>query len=141
LQHIFFSAILRAATICGRANYTFHLVNLYQDQRIMKRILLVFLCFFWITAFAACEKAAPTDDQAFCTSFEKAASCYCSSSLPAGMCGDMDTLYARMIFTFGTLETACALQKYTSQEDCVSDWNCYRKGISSHGRTCLHACQ
>jgi hypothetical protein len=107
----------------------------------MKRVLLVFLCFFWVTGFAACEKAAPTDEIAFCDSFKAAATCYCASSLPAGMCGDMKALYERMLLTFRTLEIACTLQRYTSKEECVADWNCYLKGISSYGRTCLRACQ
>lgn len=86
----------------------------------------------------ACGSALPTNNVNFCSSFEKVAPCYCTSSgLPSGMCQDMDALYKRMIAVFGTLKKACEYQKYTSTQDCVDNWTCYRfGGVDSRGRWC-----
>ena len=103
----------------------------------MKRIGASLL--FCINSFAfACSNALPTDNPNFCVSFKTAATCYCiSSGLPAGMCQDMNALYNRMIGIFGTLQKACEFQKYTSVQDCMDNWNCYRfGGIDSRGRLC-----
>ena len=49
----------------------------------------------------------------------------------------MNSLYDRMITMFGSLETACALQPYTTPQDCMDNWNCYRLGrTDSRGRIC-----
>lgn len=98
-----------------------------------------------VLAFA-CPNAVATDDVNFCTSFKSVATCYCTSSgLPSGMCQNMNSLYNRMIIIFGSLQKACEYQHYTSTEDCLNNWNCYRNGgIDSRGKICSStklACQ
>ena len=111
----------------------------------MKKLLVAFMCFMNISAFA-CVIAQPTDDIRFCSSFKTAATCYCTSSgLPSGMCQDMKALYGRMMVIFGSLQKACEYQHYTSTQDCVDNWNCYlRGGVDSRGKSCnvnQSACQ
>lgn len=111
----------------------------------MKGFFVAMLCFFCIQGFA-CVNALPTNDINFCSSFKAAATCYCTSSgVPAGMCQNMHALYGRMMSMFGSLERACGFQHYTSQQDCVDNWNCYLQGGSdSQGRACSsnhNACQ
>ena len=103
----------------------------------IKRIIVVLMYFFSMSAFS-CSNALPTNDVNFCPSFKSVATCYCTSSgLPAGMCQDMNALYNRMISVFGTLRKACEYQHYTSTQDCIDNWNCYRLGgIDSRGRLC-----
>ena len=100
----------------------------------MATLFLLNSCVFAL----ACSKAVPTDSPKFCGSFKTAAICYCTSSgLPAGMCQDMDSLYKRMIGVFGTLQKACEYQKYTTTQDCINNWNCYRfGGNDSTGKLC-----
>lgn len=90
------------------------------------------------TAFAACTNAVPTDNPNFCASFKSSAICQCiAHGLPSVMCQDMNMLYARLISVFGSLRKACEYQKYTSVEDCMDSWNCYRQGgVDSRGRIC-----
>ena len=104
----------------------------------MIKVFFTAVFFFFSTLALACNRAAPTDSPQFCTSFKAAASCYCTSSgLPTGMCQDMNALYSRMLFIFGTLQRACEYQKYTSTQDCIDNWNCYlRGGIDSKGKLC-----
>ncbi len=53
------------------------------------------------------------------------------------MCQDMNALYNRMIAVFGSLQKACAFQHYTSTQDCIDNWTCYRQGgVDSRGRAC-----
>ncbi len=111
----------------------------------MRRFLAVLMYFFSLAAFS-CSNAVPTDSPNFCASFKTVAPCYCTSSgLPSMMCQDMNVLYARMISVFGTLKKACEYQKYTSPQDCIDNWNCYRNGgVDSRGRICSSnrkACQ
>lgn len=103
----------------------------------IKRIFVVCLYFFSLSAFS-CSSALPTDHVNFCSSFKTAATCYCTSSgLPAGMCQDMNALYNRLISVFGSLQKACEYQRYTTTQDCMDNWNCYRfGGVDSHGRLC-----
>ncbi|CAM4393251.1 MAG: hypothetical protein LEGION0403_FIIPPAGN_00773 [Legionella sp.] len=103
----------------------------------VRKIFAVLMCFVSISAFA-CNNAVPTDNPGFCPSFKTAAICYCQASgLPAGMCQDMRMLYARLISVFGSLQKACEYQKYTSVQDCMDNWNCYRLGgADSRGRIC-----
>lgn len=111
----------------------------FMRMKMIKRIFATVLCLLSSSIFAlACSKAVPTDNPNFCASFKTAATCYCTSSgLPAGMCQDMDALYNRMIGVFGTLEKACLFQKYTSPQDCMNNWNCYRfGGKDSTGKLC-----
>jgi hypothetical protein len=105
----------------------------------IRRIFAVLLCFFSVSTFAfACNKALPTDNPNFCSSFKTAAICYCTSSgLPPMMCQDMKMLYARLISVFGSLQKTCEYQKHTSTQDCMDNWNCYRLGgVDSHGKAC-----
>lgn len=111
----------------------------------IKKIGMIFLFFYYISGFA-CSNALPTDNPGFCASFKAVAICYCTNSgLPAGMCQDMNALYSRMMVVFGTLQRACEYQKYTTPQDCMDNWNCYRRGGSdSRGRLCSgtqNACQ
>lgn len=97
-------------------------------------------------AVASCPNALPVDNANFCPSFKSVATCYCTSSgLPSFMCQNMNTLYGRMMSIFGSLQKACEYQKYTSTEDCINNWNCYRLGgVDSHGNICsstYKACQ
>jgi hypothetical protein len=94
----------------------------------------------------ACNNALPTDHIDFCPSFKNVAICYCTSSgLPSGMCQDMNALYNRLMSVFGTLRKACEYQHYTSTQDCMDNWNCYRLGgTDSQGKICSStyaACQ
>ena len=112
----------------------------------INRIFVIFICFFSVSAFAysdalpaiACPNALPTNDVNFCSSFKSVATCYCTSSgLPSGMCQDVNALYNRMISVFGSLQKACEYQHYTSTQDCMDNWNCYRLGgVDSRGRLC-----
>lgn len=103
----------------------------------IKQIFAFFIYFCSFSAFS-CINALPTDNVNFCPSFKTAAVCYCTSSgLPGGMCQDMNTLYNRMLSVFGSLQKACEYQKYTSTQDCMDNWNCYRLGgVDSRGRRC-----
>ncbi|WP_173236757.1 hypothetical protein [Legionella antarctica] len=103
----------------------------------IKRIFGVCMYLFSLSVFS-CPGALPTDHVNFCASFRTAATCYCTSSgLPAGMCQDMTALYNRLIGVFGSLQKACEYQRYTTTQDCMDNWNCYRLGgIDSHGRLC-----
>lgn len=77
----------------------------------------------------SCPRAQPSDSAGFCSSFKFAAQCHCKSSgLPAGMCSDMNLLYARMISVFGSLQRACEFQHDTSKADCMDSWSCYLHG-------------
>lgn len=110
----------------------------------MKQILGLFFGFFFLSnaVFAQevldCPRALPTNSPGFCASFRTAAVCYCTSSgLPAGMCQNMKALYERMILVFGSLQRACEHQKYTTTQDCIDNWQCYKLGGSdSQGRLC-----
>jgi hypothetical protein len=106
----------------------------------MKKIFTLFLCIFSLSCFAssnithyslhACSIAPPTTDPTFCSAFKKIAQCHCQEDghLPAGMCQDMNTIYSRMIATFGSQDAACRWQKDTPYQECMDDWNCYRLG-------------
>ncbi|MDI1351336.1 MAG: hypothetical protein PSV35_00985 [bacterium] len=121
----------------------------------IKKIWVLLFCFFSIAGFAnstplitdfACPAAQPTNSTGFCASFKTAAICYCTSAgLPAGMCQNISTLYNRMLAIYGSLENACASQRYTTKQDCIDNWNCYRLGgIDSQRRSCSatkKACQ
>jgi hypothetical protein len=110
----------------------------------MIRIFALIVCFFSASTFA-CTNALPTNDVSFCASFRVAATCYCSEKIPSGMCQNMETLYNRMIAMYGSLQNACARQQHTTQQDCVDNWTCYRRGgIDSQGKSCSSnqkACQ
>jgi hypothetical protein len=113
----------------------------------LKMIGVALLLFINSSVFAfACSNALPTDNPGFCSSFKSVATCYCTNSgLPSGMCQDMNALYNRMIGMFGSLQKACEFQHYTTTQDCVDNWNCYRLGgVDSRGRLCSsnrNACQ
>ena len=103
----------------------------------IKGLVAFVICLMSFSSFA-CDHALPTDDVNFCSSFKSVAPCYCTSSgVPANMCQDMNVLYQRMISMFGSLQRACNFQRYTSPQDCIDNWNCYRMGgIDSRGRLC-----
>jgi len=103
----------------------------------MKKIFIAMM-FFISTESFSCNNALPTDDPNFCSSFKSVATCYCTSSgLPSGMCQNMNTLYARMISIFGSLQKACEYQTSTTPQDCVNNWNCYLNGgVDSFGKSC-----
>ena len=102
--------------------------------RMIRRTFAGLMCLFSVSTFS-CGNAVPTNDVNFCASFKKVATCYCTSSgLPAGMCQDMNMLYARMVSVYGSLDKACAAQPYTTKQDCLDNWNCYRLGgVDSRG--------
>lgn len=113
----------------------------------IKRIFISLICILCISVsaysddlpgFAACANAVPTNDVNFCSSFKTVAICYCTASgLPSGMCQNMNSLYDRMMTVFGSLQKACEYQRYTTVQDCMDNWNCYRLGgIDSRGRSC-----
>lgn len=87
---------------------------------------------------AACNVALPTNNPNFCASFKSVAQCYCTNSgLDAGYCENIATLGKRMVDYFGSIETACWYQKYTSTQDCIDNWHCYLNGgVDSMGRAC-----
>lgn len=104
----------------------------------MRIIGIILACIVSVSAFA-CERAAPTTDKGFCASFKKVAICHCMKSLPNSVCSNisMETLYNMMVARYGSMETACKKQSDTSQQDCIDNWNCYRKGgKNSHGGLC-----
>ena len=90
------------------------------------------------SAVFACPSALPSNDPNFCSSFHKAAECYCTSSgLPLRMCNNMTLLYQRMIASLGSLENACRFQIHTSTQECIDEWVCYRNGgTNSRGELC-----
>lgn len=104
----------------------------------IKKTIIACMSFISISCYASCPAALPTNDVNFCSSFRTAATCYCTSSgLPSGMCQDMNALYNRMISMFGSLQRACEYQHNTSAQECMDDWNCYRRGgLDSMGRAC-----
>ena len=85
-----------------------------------------------------CPKSRPSNDNKFCSSFEEAASCHCSTSgLPKNMCQDMETVYQRMLIVFSTQQQACEYQQNTPTQRCIDNWNCYRLGgKDSEGHPC-----
>jgi hypothetical protein len=120
---------------------------LSMEIKMLKGAVLSIICFFAVGSFAApvCPDALPTNNPGFCDSFKIAAKCHCKKSgLPTGMCNDTELLYRRLIAAWGSLENICASQKYTSKQECVDDWNCYRLGgRNSKGQLCSstgHSC-
>lgn len=102
-----------------------------------KKIYLAALISVFSSFSFACGPALPTDNPSFCASFKSVAQCYCSNSLPAGMCTDMNQLVSRLMAVYGSLENACRAQKYTTAVDCMDNWNCYLNGgVDSRGRIC-----
>lgn len=102
-----------------------------------KRIFAVFIYFCSFSVFS-CTNALPTNNPGFCPSFKVAAVCYCTASgVPSSMCQNMTILYHTMKARFGTLKRACEHQNYTTTQDCIDNWNCYRQGgTNSRGERC-----
>ncbi len=103
----------------------------------MKKYLIVLLACLWsflpvIASAAPCQGAVEASDPGFCSSFVKAAKCYCNdrvgSVVGMTMCKDMDTIYARMMSWYGSVQSACKDQKNTTPEICKDNWNCYLVG-------------
>jgi hypothetical protein len=102
----------------------------------MKKILVVCMYFFSVSAFA-CGNSLPTNDPNFCHSFQEVAKCHCNARGVPGYCRDMPTIYSSMKAIFGSLEAACKFQHDVSPQECVNDWNCYfTGGKDSLGRKC-----
>jgi hypothetical protein len=103
----------------------------------LKKIYLAALMYGFSTFAFSCGVAVPTNDPSFCASFKGVAQCYCSTSLPIGMCGDMNQLVSRLKAVYGSLENACRAQKFTTPVDCMDNWNCYLNGgVDSRNRIC-----
>ncbi|MDX1900523.1 MAG: hypothetical protein SFW66_00790 [Gammaproteobacteria bacterium] len=85
-----------------------------------------------------CTPAAESNDPGFCPSFKAAVECYCvAKGLPDAMCKNTDLIYEKMVATWGSLETACRMQKDSTQQECMNDWICYRSGgTDTQGRSC-----
>ncbi|HHF7346515.1 TPA: hypothetical protein ACPSKE_002079 [Legionella feeleii] len=109
----------------------------------IRKFFIVITAYLFVQTAMACDRAVPTNDANFCSSFKSVAACYCTSSgLPSGMCQDVRKLYARLLIIYGSLQTACDRQKYTTSQDCMDNWNCYLFGkVNSPGRICSKACQ
>lgn len=111
--------------------------------------LLVLFCSFSsliANAQSSCPQALSNTHASFCPSFKAVAKCHCTESgLPSGMCEDMNALYNRMMYIFGSLQKVCEYQHDTSVQTCIDDWNCYRLGgKNSQGKLCSstgRACQ
>lgn len=114
----------------------------------MKKVLVFLMFFVNISCFAAtntqpslaaplpekmilqvCQRAVPTSDPAFCTSFKASAYCHCHDEhgMPPILCNDMGRLLQIMILTYGSLSNACSprVQKDVPQQECIDDWNYY----------------
>lgn len=103
----------------------------------IKKLWIVVACLFSISTFA-CTKSLPTNNPKFCSSFKKAATCYCvEEGLPEEACQDLHELHKMMVGIFGTIEAVCENQSFTNKEDCENGWNCYiNGGTDSAGRAC-----
>jgi hypothetical protein len=109
-------------------------------------IASIFLSSFFSVSSMACPGATEINGSGFCSSFQIAAQCHCTSSgLPSGMCNNMNLLYDRMVSMFGSLQRACEYQHDTSTQNCIDSWNCYRQGgTTSQNLLCSgtgHSCQ
>lgn len=109
----------------------------------MKRTIFFILAILSVSCFAetsfssykdvmsrSCDHAIPDTDPGFCDSFNKVAICHCLETVPAPGCQNANQIYDRMTAksAFGTQEAACAYQKDVPYQECMDDWNCYRKG-------------
>lgn len=103
----------------------------------MKQFVATLACLYSCLSLA-CTNAVPTNDPNFCSSFSASASCFCAEQgLPSSTCNDLNKLYDRMVFVYGSLDKACSHQKQTSPQDCIDTWTCYRNGgVDSKGNTC-----
>lgn len=105
----------------------------------LKPTLACFFLFSSIKALAICTPSLPPSSPGFCESFKVAAICHCTQTwgLPQRMCQDMNKLYSRMMASFGSLQRACEYQHDTTTQECIDDWNCYRRGgMTSDGQLC-----
>ncbi|WP_084273736.1 hypothetical protein [Legionella fairfieldensis] len=105
----------------------------------MRIIIAVFTCFFYVSGYAVCPNALPTNDVNFCASFKDTAGCHCRELLPKGgaLCNNPHLIYETMLIRYKSLQNACATQTYTSAQDCMDNWSCYLNGgVDSHGRIC-----
>lgn len=105
---------------------------------LVKGLLVVGLLSLDSVSFAACALASSSTSAEFCESFKSAAECHCVfSGLPKGRCTNMNLVYKTMVDMLGPLQRACASQRYTTTQECVDDWNCYRYGgLTSDGQLC-----
>ncbi len=108
-------------------------------MRLLSKITLAAGVMFSLSSQAAvCPKAEPASSPNFCASFKAAAECHCrASGLRPEMCVNYNSIYQRMIVTFGSLQRACEYQHDTSTQECMNDWNCFRSGgVTSTSELC-----
>jgi hypothetical protein len=96
---------------------------------------------FNAAAFTACNRALPTENPGFCSSFQQAATCHCAQRkdrpFPEAYCRNIKWLYGIMVSTYGSLNKACEIQTEASKQECIDDWTCYIfGGTDSNGRPC-----
>lgn len=104
----------------------------------MKVFLRVLLLSLSSVGWASCPLATAITSPDFCESFKMATECHCAlSGLPKGRCSNMSLVYKMMIDMLGPLHISCSHQHYTSTQECIDDWNCYRYGgLTSDGQLC-----
>ncbi len=113
----------------------------------IKKMVTLAVCLFSFSCFALgpCPSAVPTTHPGFCASFASVASCHCAQTLPKKMCEDVRQIYKLMIARYGSIETACKVQRDTTPQTCMDDWQCYRIGgkdsrgglCSGSGKSCI----
>jgi hypothetical protein len=117
----------------------------------IRKILLLMLCFFSMSAFAetdvisqyttttsaTCEASTSTKDT-FCATFAPAAICYCNSQpgttpyyCSGNGTGQLNNIWSGMMTRYHNLATACASQHSTTPEECIAEWKCYWNGGNS----------
>jgi hypothetical protein len=85
--------------------------------------------FFFPFSTFSCAKIDNFESPEFCKAFEEIARCHCTNSgLPSRLCQNVQSIYSRMISTFGSIDKACRFQKDTSQNNCIDAWKCYLQG-------------
>lgn len=103
----------------------------------IKKIVVLFIFLFSASAFT-CPVGISSTDPNFCAAFKEAAKCHCTESgMPGWMCNDMNKLWSRMITVFRSVQRACQSQPYSTVQECVDNWTCYRQGgVNSNGSLC-----
>lgn len=103
----------------------------YEGIKMIKKIFVTTLLCLSSTIFA-CDKAVPTTNPNFCSSFTSVAYCHCMQNIHSSIvCSNMTVLYNAMLQEYHSLESACAVaakKHEASQQECIDDWNCYWNG-------------
>jgi hypothetical protein len=108
----------------------------------IKKFFISSVCFLSFLSFVSSSfgLGLPTDNPAFCASFQSEAKQHCmSSGLPSSLCNNMNFIYDSMVARFKSQQKACEYQKETSTKDCMDAWDCYRLGHDGQGRLCNSA--